>query len=68
MSFELFKARVNKLIENAGGGISVDFSHDDDKGVHIARCSDGTTIIGNSQYPRVKVSYNRGNHVFAATL
>ena len=46
MSYESFQRKINALIERAGSGITVRFSHEDGK--HYARCSDGTEIIGNS--------------------
>lgn len=56
MSYEVFKLSVNSLIEKAGGGIRVDFSNDE-TGRFIANCSDGTTIIGNSEAFKVTVKW-----------
>ena len=62
MSYEAFKARVNALIERAGGGIKVWFSTDAEQGKHYANCSDGTTIIGNLSCKRVEVRWGKGEH------
>lgn len=68
MSYEVFKTRVNALINRAGGGIKVWFSTDLDKGKHYANCSDGTTIIGNELCKRVEVRWNGRNHRSIATI
>lgn len=65
MAFEVFKAKVNALIERAGGGIKVRFEHDTDKGRFRASCSDGTTIIGNPASLRVTVNYGSGHKAMA---
>lgn len=63
MSYELFKQKVNALIERADNkGNSVKFSTDADTGKHYARFSDGTLIIANTQCKKVEVRWNRGNH------
>lgn len=62
MSYEVFKRRVNALINRAGGGIKVRFSTDSDKVRFFANCSDGTTIIGDERCMRVEVRWNGGNH------
>lgn len=68
MSYEAFQAKVNALIERAGGNINVRFSSDIDSGRHYANCSDGTTIIGNELCKRVEVRWNGGNHRSLATI
>lgn len=62
MSYEVFKTKVNALIERAGGGIGVRFSRDAEKGKHFANCSDGTVIIGNESCLKVSVRWNGKNH------
>lgn len=66
MSYEVFRRKVNALIAKAGGGISVRFSTDADKGKHYANCSDGTTIIGNESCLKVAVRWGSGHQSMAA--
>lgn len=66
MSYEVFRRKVNALIGRAGGGISVRFSKDADTGRFFARCSDGTTIIGNPSTLKVTVRYGSGHQMMAA--
>ena len=66
MSYEVFRRKVNALIQKAGGRISVRFSTDPDKGKYYANCSDGTTIIGNSTCVRVAVRWGSGHQSVAA--
>lgn len=47
MSYDVFKERVKGLVNRSGSAVR--FSHED--GRHIARCSDGVTIIGNVSLP-----------------
>lgn len=65
MNYERFKARVNTLIARAGGGISVRFSRDPDKGRFFANCSDGTTIVGNQSSLKVTVKFGSGHQAMA---
>lgn len=60
MSYDVFKERVKGLVNNAGSSVS--FSHED--GRHIARCSDGVTIIGNTVCPRVLVQWGSGHSAY----
>lgn len=53
MSYDVFKERVRGLVNRSGSKVS--FHHEDGK--HIARCSDGVTIIGNVLCPRVLVKW-----------
>ena len=53
MSYDVFKERVKGLVNRSGSAVR--FSHED--GRHIARCSDGVTIIGNVSCPRVLVKW-----------
>lgn len=66
MSYEVFKRRVNALIDRTGGGIRVRFSTDPEKGRHYANCSDGTTIIGNERCKQVTVRWGSGHQAIAA--
>lgn len=68
MSYEVFRRKVNALIERAGGGISVRFRNDAEAGKFFANCSDGTVIIGNSQTLRVSVRWNGRNHQSMAAI
>lgn len=65
MSFEVFKNKIISLIDRAGGGILVDFSTDQENGRHIACCSDGTKIVGNSVCARLSVQWGSGHRAFA---
>lgn len=66
MNYEVFKDKVNALIERAGGGIDVGFRHEDGK--HIAKCSDGTVIVGNSVSLQVAVNWNGKAHTAMAVI
>ena len=57
MSYDVFKERVRGLVNRSGSKVS--FHHEDGK--HIARCSDGVTIIGNVLCPRVLVKWGSGH-------
>ena len=61
MSYDVFKERVRGLTNRSGS--KVIFSHEDGK--HIARCSDGVTIIGNVLCPRVLVKWGSGHSAYA---
>lgn len=65
MSYKVFRRKVNALIAKAGGGISVRFSNDSEKGRYCASCSDGTTIIGNEVCLRVSVRWGSGHQGIA---
>lgn len=66
MSYEVFRRKVNALIEKAGGKITVQFHNDTDKGKFFANCSDGTVIIGNQNNLKVTVRYGSGHQAMAA--
>lgn len=66
MSYEVFKRRVNALIDHAGGGIEVCFNNDTENGRFFANCSDGTTIIGRPSSLKVTVRYGSGHQAMAA--
>ena len=63
MSYDVFKERVKGLAKRSGSKVS--FSHEDGK--HIARCSDGVTIVGNKFCPNVLVKWGSG-HTAHATI
>lgn len=65
MSLENFVSAVTALAKK--NGLSVDFSTDEDTGKHIAKCSDGTTIIGNPTSMKVTVKWGSG-HTAMATI
>lgn len=65
MSYEVFKRKVNAIIEKAGGNMNVSFSTND--GTHIARFSDGTTIKANVSCLRMSVRWGSG-HTAIATV
>lgn len=67
MSFLVFRRRVDGMIKKAGGGISVSYRADRENGRHIAQCSDGTKIIGNTSSLRVSVRWGAG-HAATAEL
>lgn len=69
MSYGEFKKRVSALIAKAGGGISVCFNVDWERGRYYANCSDGVKIIGNSMSFKVSVRWgSHGNHASVAEL
>ncbi len=57
MSFEVFCNRVDRIAKRAGSDVR--FSRED--GCHIAECSDGVTIIGNSECRNVMVKWGSGH-------
>ena len=64
MAFETFKKRVSALVSKAGA--TARFHHEDD-GRHIAHCSDGVTIIGNTNSPnKVCVKWGSGHMAYTA--
>lgn len=65
MSYEVFKDKVKHLIEQVGGNIKVRFSTDTEEGKHFARCSDGTTIIGNAGSLSITVRWGSGHQSMA---
>lgn len=67
MSYQVFQAKVNALIERAGGGICVRFRRTLE-GRYYARCSDGTEIVGQAGSLRVIVRWGgtpRGHQAIA---
>ena len=65
MGYEVFQRKVNALIKRAGGGISVRFHNDAERGKFFANCSDGTTIIGNPSSLKVTVRFGPGHQATA---
>ena len=65
MSYEAFKEKVLCVIRKAGNDISVRFSNDTDIGRYSAKCSDGTTITGNSVNKCVAVLFGSGHQAMA---
>ena len=57
----MFKERVNGLARRSGSKVS--FSHED--GRHIAHCSDGVVIIGNTLCQNVLVKWGSGHSAYA---
>ena len=68
MSYEVFKMRIESLIERAGGGIRVGFYTEPDIGKHYANCSDGTVIVGDENKLSVSVFWNGKAHSAVATI
>lgn len=66
MSYEVFRRKVNALINEAGGDIKVWFSADPDKSKYYANCSDGTTIIGNAVGAKVTVRWGSSHQSMVA--
>ena len=61
MSYDVFRRKVNAIISRAGGGISVRFHNDAEKGKFFANCS-----IGNPSSLKVTVRYGSGHQMMAA--
>lgn len=61
MSYESFRRRVSAIAKSTGSSVS--FHHEDGK--HIARCSGGVTITGNTYSPRVFVRWGSGHEASA---
>ena len=66
MSFTTFQTRVTALIARAGGGITVRFDMDSEKGRFFAHCSDGTTLIARPGSMSVTVRYGSGHQSMTA--
>ena len=61
MSYDVFCKRVNDVVKRAGSAVK--FSREGKK--HIARCSDGVTIIGSSECTRVFIKWGSGHTAYA---
>lgn len=57
MAYEVFKQRVSAIAGKAGARVR--FHRED--GRHIAHCSDGVTITGNTTSPMVFVRWGSGH-------
>lgn len=65
MSYEVFKEKIRALIAKTDPGVLVSFHRDDDKGLHIAKLSNGTTITGNFINPSITVKCGRYHTMMA---
>ena len=63
MSYDVFCKRVADIVRQTGARVR--FFNEDGK--HIARCSDGVTIVGNSSCPNVLVKWGSG-HTASAVI
>ena len=61
MSFEVFCKRVSEIAKRTGS--KVRFFKEDER--HIARCTDGVTIVGNSGCKSVYVKWGDGHTAHA---
>lgn len=61
MSYDVFQEQIKGLVKCSGSKVS--FSHEDGK--HIARCSNGVTIVGNTICPKVLVKWGSGHTAYA---
>lgn len=61
MSYEVFCKRVSDVAKRTGA--KARFYREDGK--HIAKCTDGVTIIGNSECPNVLVKWGSGHTALA---
>lgn len=61
MSFDVFQQKVRGLVKRTGS--TVRFFNENGK--HIARCSDGVTIIGNASCRQVMVKWGSGHKALA---
>lgn len=67
MSYEKFQRLIGSLVKKSGGGIFVDFFHEED-GKYIALVSDGTVISGNPSSMLLTVRWGGRNHQSVATI
>ena len=66
MSYETFISRVTEYLTASGESHeSVMFSHDFEKGRHIALCPGGIKIFGNTISPRITVKWGSGHQATA---
>lgn len=63
MSYEVFCKQVSDIVRRTGANAKF-FKED---GKHVAHCTDGVTIIGNSECPNVLVKWGSG-HMAIATI
>lgn len=60
MPFETFRSKVHEYCSRMG--LTAEVFHDSDKGIHIARLSDGDTIYGNTINRSVYIRDRFHNH------
>ena len=63
MQFDDFCSKVKRMVKRADCKVDVKFCHEDGK--HIARFSDGMSIIGNTLSKRVFVKWGSGHTAMA---
>ena len=69
MSYKSFMARVSAYLTAAGEPAeSVIFSHDDEKGRHVALCPGGIRIIGNTTSTKITVKWGHGHQAIAPRI
>lgn len=59
MCFEAFCEKINNVCSKLG--LSAKFSKDSEAGKYIAKCSDGTTIVGNAVIQKVTYRWASGH-------
>ena len=59
--YTTFKTKVIALIKTSGENLSARFEHDEDKGLFIARISDGSKILWNSTAHKATVRFGSGH-------
>lgn len=67
MSYDVFKSKIRKLIAESDPGLVVMFCHDNDKGLHIARISNGWVITANIINPSITLKCGK-NHTMMAVV
>ena len=63
MSYRDFQIRVTAKLAKSNTGITARFFSEDGK--HIARLSDGSTIVGNSVSRKVLIAWGSGHKAYA---
>lgn len=64
MSREVFQKKIYALLAKSNSTVSVKFIHEGE--THVAKFSDGTSIIGNSLIPeKVLVKWGSGHRAMA---
>ena len=64
MTYERFCEKITALLQRVGG-ISAEFVNDTEAGKYLARCSDGTMLIGNSTSLKLTIRYGTGHQMMA---
>lgn len=65
MDWEVFCQKVRARVDMSGTGMNVRFYNDLERGRFLARCQDGTTIIGNPSSLKVTVRFGSGHQAMA---